>query len=229
MAFRPLDPVLGAAGLGDRPGRRPGRPVDPRRPRGPARRRRAAPVRAGRHGRRTAGRRPDRGPGPARPAGGGRRRGLRGARLASRPARRQRGEGRRHVHVHRIDPTRHLDVDHGHRRPRPPRGSPRPTEVIETTATVNSGSGATAPDARDPGADSALRKAGRTTGAAAAAGRRAVDGHRPQVEDAVRRAIRGAGRLAGKLAGPKEPTEAPPGHPPMPTGPDRFRIRGVGR
>jgi len=87
--------------------------------------------------------------------------------------------------------------------------SPRPTGVIETTATVTSGPGATAPDARDPGADSALRKAGRTTGAAAAAGRRAVDGHRPQVEDGVRRTIRGAGRWAGKLAGPKEPTEAP--------------------
>ncbi len=39
-------------------------------------------------------------------------------------------------------------------------------------------------------------------------GKRAVDEHRPQVEDQVKRGIRGAGRLAGKLVGPKTPPES---------------------
>ena len=41
-----------------------------------------------------------------------------------------------------------------------------------------------------------------------AAGRRAVDDHRPQVEQHVKRSIRGAGRLAGKLTAPKTPPDA---------------------
>jgi len=80
--------------------------------------------------------------------------------------------------------------------------------VIDTTATV------VTPDGGQPAptddADSALRRAGRTTGAAAAAGRKAVDEHRPQVEDQVKRTLRGAGRLAGRLAGPKVPPPDPP-------------------
>jgi hypothetical protein len=90
-------------------------------------------------------------------------------------------------------------------------GSGRTGEIIEATATVDIPS---APAARqptpDPSDDSALRRAGRTTGAAAAAGRRAVDEHRPQVEDGVKRTIRGAGRLAGKLASSKPPTTDDP-------------------
>jgi hypothetical protein len=84
-------------------------------------------------------------------------------------------------------------------------------EVIDTTATVTSppGTPTTDPvDALDPAADSTARKAGRTTAAAATAGRRAVDERRPQVEDGVKRTIRGAGRLAGKLASPKPPPDA---------------------
>jgi len=82
--------------------------------------------------------------------------------------------------------------------------------VIDATATVVPPDG-TAPSepAGDP--DSALRRAGRTTGAAAAAGRRAVEEHRPQVEDQVKRTLREAGRLAGRLTGPKTPPRDGPG------------------
>jgi len=88
--------------------------------------------------------------------------------------------------------------------------------VIDATATVvtpqdgptQDGPAQTATPPEDD-ADSALRRAGRSTGAAAAAGKRAVDEHRPQVEDQVRRTLRGAGRLAGKLAGPKSPPTDP--------------------
>ena len=83
--------------------------------------------------------------------------------------------------------------------------------VIDATATVipppgptTPGTGPTGPP-DDADAESALRRAGRTTGAAAAAGRRAVDEHRPQVEEQVKRTLRGAGRLAGRLTGPKPP------------------------
>ena len=84
--------------------------------------------------------------------------------------------------------------------------------VIDATATV------VPPDGADAGAhvgadqddlDSALRRAGRTTGAAAAAGKRAVDERRPQVEHQVKRGLRGAGRLAGRLTGPKPPPSDP--------------------
>ena len=88
------------------------------------------------------------------------------------------------------------------------KGGPRRGEVIDATAAVTPTPDRQASDPPDPAPDSALRKAGRTTGAAAAVGKRAVDEHRPQVEDGVKRTIRGAGRLAGKLAGPKPPPEA---------------------
>jgi len=92
--------------------------------------------------------------------------------------------------------------------------------VIDATATVvpattpDAGptptpSGAAPPPAPESAdvPDTALRKAGRTTGAAAAAGKRAVDEHRPQVEEQVKRSLRGAGRLAGRLAAPKPPPD----------------------
>jgi hypothetical protein len=89
--------------------------------------------------------------------------------------------------------------------------------VIDATATVVPVPTATDDTDGNPGApvgteaddtDTAIRRAGRTTGAAAAAGKRVVDEHRPQVEDQVKRGLRGAGRLAGKLAGPKTPPDA---------------------
>jgi len=82
--------------------------------------------------------------------------------------------------------------------------------VIDATATVvPTDGGQPAPSPSDD-TDSALRRAGRTTGAAAAVGKKVVDEHRPQVEDQVKRTLRGAGRLAGKLTGPKVP---PPDRP----------------
>ncbi len=98
--------------------------------------------------------------------------------------------------------------------------------VIDATATVVDPADPTdaTTSASPDDADTSLRRAGRTTGAAAAAGRRAVDDHRPQVEEQVKRGLRGAGRLAGKLAGPKaSPTAgtAPaPAASPAPTGAD---------
>jgi hypothetical protein len=80
-------------------------------------------------------------------------------------------------------------------------------QVVQTTATVAT------PDPQSPAlvepdtADSTIRKAGRTTGAAAAAGKRAVDEHRPAVEDQVKRGFRSAGRLAGRLTGPRTPPD----------------------
>jgi hypothetical protein len=88
------------------------------------------------------------------------------------------------------------------------KGSPGRGEVIDATATATPPPAQSVVDSPDQEGDSALRKAGRTTGAAAAAGKRAVDEHRPQVEDGVKRTLRGAGRLAGKLAGPKAPPDA---------------------
>jgi len=94
----------------------------------------------------------------------------------------------------------------------------RTGEIIEATATVtgpvqepaepiNTSAGSDVDP--DPGVDSAIRKAGRTTGAAAAAGKRAVDEHRPAVEHQVKKGLRGAGRLAGRLTGPKSPPNGP--------------------
>lgn len=82
-------------------------------------------------------------------------------------------------------------------------------EVIEATATATPVSPPPEPRDEESEAETAFRKAGRTTGAAAAAGKRAVDEHRPQVEDQVKRTLRGAGRLAGRFAGPKSPPDPP--------------------
>ena len=92
----------------------------------------------------------------------------------------------------------------GRRRRAPGRG-----EVIDATATVASPDPQPAPSVPPDSGDSAIRKAGRTTGAAAAAGKRAVDEHRPIVEDQVKRGLRGAGRLAGRLTGPKSSPDPP--------------------
>jgi len=88
------------------------------------------------------------------------------------------------------------------------RGAPR-GEVIDATAKVGPipDRPATGTEAEDGDADSAIRKAGRTAGAAAAVGKRAADEYRPQVEDQVKRTIRGAGRFAGRLSGAKSPPD----------------------
>ena len=97
----------------------------------------------------------------------------------------------------------------GGRRRRSRRSASGP--VIDATATVvpREGSPGVEVAGPDPGPDSTLRRAGRTAGSAAAAGKRAVDGHRPQVEDQVRRTLRGAGRLAGRLTQPRQPPDPP--------------------
>ena len=82
--------------------------------------------------------------------------------------------------------------------------------AIDATATV--AQPRTPPAQSPPGdvdSDSTIRRVGRTTGAAAAAGKRAVDEHRPVVEHQVKRGLRGAGRLAARLAGPKSPPDPP--------------------
>jgi len=101
----------------------------------------------------------------------------------------------------------------GGRRRRPRRGR---DGAIDATATVaRTGTPPTmkpepTPAASDDdGADSALRRAGRSTGAVAAAGKRAVDQGRPVVEDQVKKGLRGAGRLAGRLNGTKNPPDNP--------------------
>jgi hypothetical protein len=85
------------------------------------------------------------------------------------------------------------------------RGGKGVGDVIDATATVAGPDEAPSTESEDP--DTAIRKAGRTTAAAAAAGKRAVDEHRPVVEDQVKRGLRGAGRLAGRLTGPKTPPD----------------------
>jgi len=89
----------------------------------------------------------------------------------------------------------------------------RPTRrrggVIDATATVARTGTSQAPSVSDDDAYSAMRRAGRSTGAAAAAGKRVVDQHRPVVEVQVKRGLRRAGRLAGRLTGSKRPPEGP--------------------
>ena len=79
---------------------------------------------------------------------------------------------------------------------------------IDATATVS----IPRPDpasAESDASDSAMRKAGRATGAAAGAGKRVVDEHRPVVEAKVKRSLRGAGRLAARITAPKPPPDTP--------------------
>jgi hypothetical protein len=82
-------------------------------------------------------------------------------------------------------------------------------EAIDATATVIRTGAPTVPTAPEDDADSAIRRAGRSTGAVAAAGKRAVDQRRPLVEDQVKKGLRGVGRLAGRLAGTKNPPDNP--------------------
>ena len=88
------------------------------------------------------------------------------------------------------------------------RRSGRRGEVIDATATVVTPDGQS-PTPPAPDADSLARRAGRTTAAAAAVGKKAVDEHRPAVEDQVKRGIRGAGRLAGRLTAPTSTPDDP--------------------
>ncbi len=100
-------------------------------------------------------------------------------------------------------------VSGGRGRRRGRRPSAGRNEVIDATATVTPvGPVAPVPPTPPSVADTAARKAGRATAAAGAVGKKAVDDHRPQVEEQVKKTIRGAGRLAGKLAAPRTPPDA---------------------
>jgi hypothetical protein len=101
-------------------------------------------------------------------------------------------------------------------------GRRRSLPVVEATATVVEAPATRSPGpagrpTSDPGAPSpaatgaAARWLGRTTGAAAASGRRAVAQHRPEAEAQAKRTIRSAGRIAGRITS-SAPTrsESPP-------------------
>ena len=81
--------------------------------------------------------------------------------------------------------------------------------AIDATATVARTGTPPVPTASDGAADSAIRRAGRSTGAVAAAGKRAVDQGRPVVEHQVKKGLRSAGRLAGRLTGTKHQPDDP--------------------
>jgi hypothetical protein len=82
--------------------------------------------------------------------------------------------------------------------------------AIDATATaVRTGTPPAPSTSVDDDPDTAIRRAGRSTGAVAAAGRRAVDQGRPVVEDQLKKGLRGAGRLAGRLTGTKHPPDDP--------------------
>jgi hypothetical protein len=82
--------------------------------------------------------------------------------------------------------------------------------AIDATATaVRTGMPPAPSTSVDDDPDTAIRRAGRSTGAVAAAGRRAVDQGRPVVEDQLKKGLRGAGRLAGRLTGTKHPPDDP--------------------
>jgi hypothetical protein len=61
-----------------------------------------------------------------------------------------------------------------------------------------------------PSTGAAARWIGRTTGAAAASGRRVAAHHRPEVEAQVKRTIRGAGRVVGRVKSSSSDPEGPP-------------------
>ena len=58
--------------------------------------------------------------------------------------------------------------------------------------------------------DAAGRWLGRTTGAAAASGKRVIEEHGPEANAKVKRSIRSAGRLTGRLAAPRPDPDSPP-------------------
>ncbi|HVB94578.1 MAG TPA: hypothetical protein VND67_09665 [Acidimicrobiales bacterium] len=89
--------------------------------------------------------------------------------------------------------------------------------VIEATAVVVDVTTAPGPGS-EPAASSgdrprsaaqgaAARWAGRTAGAAAVTGKRAMDKHRPAAEARVKRTIRSAGRIAGRVTSPPPPED----------------------
>lgn len=81
--------------------------------------------------------------------------------------------------------------------------------AIDATATVARTKAPAVPSPADSDVDSAIRRAGRSTGAVAAAGKRAVDQGRPVVEQQVKKGLRSAGRLAGRLTGTNRPPNDP--------------------
>jgi hypothetical protein len=97
--------------------------------------------------------------------------------------------------------------------------------VIDTTATIVDAArrgaadptGSTPPaagkSAPTPGSarDGAARWVGRTTGAAAASGKKMAAKYGPEAEAQVKRTIRGAGRLAGRVTSSPEPPDDPAG------------------
>jgi hypothetical protein len=89
-------------------------------------------------------------------------------------------------------------------------GRRRPSPTIEARAVVTRPPTPPSPGAPAPAATgAAARWLGRTTGAAAATGKRAVAQHRPVAEAQAKRTIRSAGRIAGKITS-SAPTRSDP-------------------
>jgi hypothetical protein len=111
--------------------------------------------------------------------------------------------------------------------PRATRGAVRRpgATVIDTTATIVDAArrGAADPTGARPPApgkstptpgsarDGTARWVGRTTGAAAASGKKMAAKYGPEAEAQVKRTIRGAGRLAGRVTSSPEPPDDPAG------------------
>jgi hypothetical protein len=77
----------------------------------------------------------------------------------------------------------------------------RGSRVIDTTATVVSGSGpmATSGTGATP-VSTAARQAGRASGAAVASGKRVATKYRPGAEEQAKRTLRGIGKAAGRMS-----------------------------
>jgi hypothetical protein len=92
-------------------------------------------------------------------------------------------------------------------------GGRRSSPVVDATATVVKPSTAPSPDPATPApaaTGAAVRWLGRTTGAAAATGRRAVAQHRPVAEAQAKRTIRSAGRITGRITSSTPTRSEPP-------------------
>jgi hypothetical protein len=91
-------------------------------------------------------------------------------------------------------------------------GRRRPSPTIEARATVTRPPAPASPNPGTPApaaTGAAARWLGRTTGVAAATGKRAVAQHRPVAEAQAKRTIRSAGRIAGKITS-SAPTRSDP-------------------